>query len=95
MGLAFSTSGRVAFRVILQPTQVALSRFANACFRTEARVSHMERVSTKEWSAVVWLRTTTIPQFENLCDPLAFDFMSTRDLIREVAEDPDAELDEE
>ena len=55
----------------------------------------MERVSTKEWSAVVWLRTTTIPQFENLCDPLAFDFMSTRDLIREVAEDPDAELDEE
>jgi len=95
MGLAFSTSGRVAFRVTIQPAQVALSRFANACFRTEARVSHMERDSSKEWSAVVWLKTTMIPQFENLCDPLAFDFMSTRDLIREVVKDPETELDEE
>ena len=49
----------------------------------------MKRDSTKEWSAVVWLRTTMIPQFGNLCNPVSFDFMSTRDLIREVKEDPE------
>jgi hypothetical protein len=82
MGLAFSTSGRVSFQVTIQPTAVALSRFARAVFRTGARVSHATRVSSKEYRAVVWLKVVSVPTFENLCAPMAFDFIAIRDLIQ-------------
>jgi len=87
MALSFSTEGRVAFRVVIAPTQVPLGRFANAVFRTNARVSHVERLSAKKWQAVVWLRTTKVPQFENLCVPMEFEFLSVRELARNVVED--------
>lgn len=82
MAIAFTTAGRVAFRVTIQPTQSNLGRFSNAVFNTEARVSHIQRVSSKEWQAVVWLKVTFVPQFENLCAPDNFEFLSTRDLVR-------------
>lgn len=82
MGLAFSTSGRVAFQVTVKPTSVALSRFAQAVFKTGARVSHATRVSTTEWRAVVWLKVVTVPTFESLCLPMSFEFIATRDVPR-------------
>jgi hypothetical protein len=82
MGLSFSTEGRVAYRVTISPNSVPLGRFGNAVFRTEARVSHVDRFSTKKWRAVVWLKTTKVSQFESLCIPLGFEFLTTREMIR-------------
>jgi hypothetical protein len=92
MGLAFSTAGRAAFRVTIKPTSVGLGRFAQAVFRTEARVSHATRISTTEYRAIVWLKVAAIPTFESLCLPESFDFIATRDLIRGG---PDQSTDEE
>jgi hypothetical protein len=88
MGLAFSTAGRIAFRVTVRPTSVGLGRFAAAVFRTEARVSHAIRISTTEYRAVVWLKVASVPLFESLCRPESFDFIATKDLIRGNLDEP-------
>lgn len=84
MSVAFSTAGRVAFRVTIEPKKVALARFSEAVFRADARVSLVTRTNPREWHAVVWLKAVRIPTFENVCLPDAFEFMSTREVIRGV-----------
>ena len=81
MSIAFSTEGRVAFRVTVTPRVTNLSKLIEAVFRTEARVSHAEVVSPTEWSAIVWLKVVNVPRFESLALPKKFEFVATRDLI--------------
>lgn len=89
MSIAFTTAGRIAFRVKIIPTTVNLGRLATAVFKTEARVSHVERPTPREWSAVVWLRPFRVPAFEHICKPISFEFISTRDVIRNPRESDD------
>jgi len=93
MSLAFTTAGRVAFRVTIRPTAVSYARFAEAVFRTKARVSHTTQTS-KECRAIVWLKVTVVPQFENLCSPLDFSFLDARELIRGVPDTTTEEVGE-
>lgn len=91
MSISFSTEGRVAFRVTVSPTPINLGRFAQAVFQTSARVSHAKKVSPRSWQAIVWLKAAKIPQFENLCSPVEFQFVSTRSLARNQIKDPPSE----
>lgn len=81
MSIAFSTEGRVAFRVTITPRVVNLSKLIEAVFKTGARVSHAEVVSPTEWSAIVWLKVVNVPRFESIALPKQFEFVATRDLV--------------
>ena len=83
MSIAFTTEGRVAFRVKITPRVINLSKLIEAVFRTGARVSHAEIVSPTEWQAIVWLKVTSVPKFESLALPKSFEFVATRELLRE------------
>ena len=81
MSIAFSTEGRVAFRVTVTPRVTNLSKLIEAIFKTGARVSHAEVVGPTEWSAIVWLKVVSVPRFESLALPKKFEFIATRDLV--------------
>lgn len=81
MSIAFSTEGRVAFRVTVTPRVSNLSKLIEAVFKTGARVSHAEVISPTEWSAIVWLKVVSVPRFESLALPKRFEFVATRDLL--------------
>lgn len=80
--IAFSTAGKVPFKVSLVPTAIALSRFAKAVFRAGGIVSDTRTSPTYEapWVAVVWLRTTSVPLFESLCLPMEFVLLSNEEV---------------
>lgn len=80
MGLAFTSAGRVSFQVTIGTDATALRRFANAVFKTGARVSHASKISSLEYQAVVWLKIVSVPMFKSLCAPMSFDFIASRDL---------------
>jgi hypothetical protein len=82
MSIAFSTEGRVAFRVTVTPRVPNLSKLIEAVFKTGARVSHAEIISPTEWQAIVWLKVVSVPRFESIALPKGFEFVATRDLLR-------------
>lgn len=81
LSISFSTAGRVAFKVTITPSPTELSRLLEAVFKTEARLSHAEIVSKKEWTAVVWLKVNEVPKFELISRPKNFEFFATREVV--------------
>lgn len=81
MSISFSTAGRVAFKVTIDPSLTGLSRLIEAVFKTGARLSHAEIVSKKEWSAIVWLKVSDVPRFELTSRPKNFEFFATREVV--------------
>lgn len=81
MSIAFSTEGRVAFRVTITPRAVNLSKLLEAIFKTGARVSHAEVVSPTEWTAIVWLKVVSVPRFDSIAKPDIFESVETQELL--------------
>lgn len=80
--IAFSTAGKLPFKVSLAPSAVALSRFSKAVFKAGAIVSDTRTPPQYEspWVAVVWLKSTSVPLFESLCLPLEFVLLSNEEV---------------
>lgn len=83
MTIAFTAAGRVPFRVTVTPTPVNLSRFARALFKSHARVSDSDvgDRSNLPWVAIVWLKPSLVPVFENICQPQGFVLLSNQEIL--------------
>lgn len=50
-------------------------------FRSDGRVSNstVGETGAEPWVALVWLKTTAVPLFENICLPLKFELISNQE----------------